>query len=569
MEYFRILNLIKEPFSNSPEPEFFYQSPQHVECLQKLELAVRLHRGLNVVIGDVGTGKTTLCRQLIRKFADDKEIESHLLLDPHFSKPIEFLRAIAEMFTGEKYEIHGVTEWQLREKIKKYLFDRCISNRKLIVLIVDEGQKVPDFCIEIMREFLNYETNEHKLLQIVIFAQREFGQMLRQHRGFADRINVQYDLGPLNFKDSKSMIRFRLEKASEAGRSNVEFSYPALRAIYKATEGYPRKIVSLCHQIILALIIQNKTRAGWRLVRSCVYRNAPEIPKRISWANVGVLAGLLVILFFVIATPDMVGTFDIMKSMSLETPISSQALSYSPEVVDTENNAAVTASRETNKLNKEAQEEFSYEKETLIAGDGTMETGNVLHADGAGATFTHDEEADEIMSEFQEEKIVPDIRYPEILGQLTIEKKNIIWFMIQDVYGVCDARHLKLVSEVNPHIRNLNSVFAGDRINFPSITAESEMRSNYCTVQIEEKGNLHEAYALLKSSDMNNLPDLSLLSYWTSQGGLRFALVLKERFSDELSARKAIDKLPLTLSSKTKVIKGWKKGTVFFTDTII
>ncbi|MBN2686747.1 MAG: AAA family ATPase, partial [Deltaproteobacteria bacterium] len=68
MEYFKILNLIKEPFSNSPEPEFFYDSPQHVNCLQNLEMAIRLRRGLNVIVGEVGTGKTTLCRRLINQF---------------------------------------------------------------------------------------------------------------------------------------------------------------------------------------------------------------------------------------------------------------------------------------------------------------------------------------------------------------------------------------------------------------------------------------------------------------------------------------------------------------------
>ncbi|MGA9478193.1 MAG: hypothetical protein WBV21_10450, partial [Desulfobacterales bacterium] len=81
MEYFSIVNLEREPFSNSPDPEFFYGSHQHLECLQKLELALRLRRGLNVIIGDVGTGKTTLCRQLIRRFAKSKEFETHLVLD--------------------------------------------------------------------------------------------------------------------------------------------------------------------------------------------------------------------------------------------------------------------------------------------------------------------------------------------------------------------------------------------------------------------------------------------------------------------------------------------------------
>jgi len=82
MEYFKLLNLDKEPFSNSPDPDYFFKSRQHNECLQKLELSLRLRRGLNVVIGEVGTGKTTLCRQMIKKFSRDEQFETHLILDP-------------------------------------------------------------------------------------------------------------------------------------------------------------------------------------------------------------------------------------------------------------------------------------------------------------------------------------------------------------------------------------------------------------------------------------------------------------------------------------------------------
>src|SRR5512137_2636819 len=116
MDYFKILNLKKEPFSNSPEPEFFYQSVKHLGCLQKLELAVRLRRGLSVVVGDVGTGKTTLCRQLILQFAlteeDVKQIETHLLLDPSFTNTLEFLSTVAMTFgiTGSE---GGDSEWRI------------------------------------------------------------------------------------------------------------------------------------------------------------------------------------------------------------------------------------------------------------------------------------------------------------------------------------------------------------------------------------------------------------------------------------------------------------------------
>jgi len=126
MDYFRIIHLIKEPFSNSPDPEYFFQSRQHVDCLQKLELALRLRRGLNVVVGDVGTGKTTLCRQLIRRFAGEDDCETHLILDPHFSSSSEFLATVAEMFAGAK-PTPDANDWQLKEIIKKHIFKKGVK----------------------------------------------------------------------------------------------------------------------------------------------------------------------------------------------------------------------------------------------------------------------------------------------------------------------------------------------------------------------------------------------------------------------------------------------------------
>jgi general secretion pathway protein A len=100
MDYFSILDLKREPFSNSPDPAFFYPSAQHTACLQQLELAIRLRRGLNVVIGHVGTGKTTLCREMIRRLDSDDTISTCLMLDPGMHSDSAFLSAVVEQLTG-------------------------------------------------------------------------------------------------------------------------------------------------------------------------------------------------------------------------------------------------------------------------------------------------------------------------------------------------------------------------------------------------------------------------------------------------------------------------------------
>ena len=244
MEYFSILNLNKEPFSNSPDPDFFH-SRQHLDCLQKLELSLRLRRGLNVIIGDVGTGKTTLCRQIIRRFAVKEDIDTHLILDPHFLNATEFLATVTKMLLGKKPPV-GSNEWQLKEYIKQHLFQRGVDQNKTTVLIIDEGQKIPAFCLEILREFLNYETNDYKLLQIIIFAQREFENTVRKYPNFADRINLYHLLKPLTYRDTRLMIKFRLEKSRNTGNKLYLFTLPALWTVYRISGGYPRRIIYLC-----------------------------------------------------------------------------------------------------------------------------------------------------------------------------------------------------------------------------------------------------------------------------------------------------------------------------------
>ncbi len=281
MDYFTILNLRREPFSNTPDPELFYPSRNHVECLQRIEMAIRLKRGLNVVIAEVGTGKTTLCRQLIQQIsttAGNEMIDLHLILDPSFSSSGEFLSVIAGYFglirCGEN--IVDRSDWQLKESIKNYLLTKGVEEGKITALLIDEGQKLPDFCLEILREFLNCETNDRKLLQIVIFAQNEFRKKIDAQANFADRINLCYSLTPFGFRETCRMIKYRIDETSGNGAGRVLFTLPGLFAVYRATGGYPRAINMLCHHVMLALIIQNRVKAGWSLVHSCAGRLATK-----------------------------------------------------------------------------------------------------------------------------------------------------------------------------------------------------------------------------------------------------------------------------------------------------
>ncbi len=102
MSYLELLNLTREPFSNSPDPDAYYRTPTHEACLHRLEIAIRLRRGLNVVLGEVGTGKSTLCRCLLRALGGEERMDVFLLLDPGFEDADAFVRHLCELLTGQR-----------------------------------------------------------------------------------------------------------------------------------------------------------------------------------------------------------------------------------------------------------------------------------------------------------------------------------------------------------------------------------------------------------------------------------------------------------------------------------
>ena len=591
MDYFSILNLKQEPFSNSPDPDFFFHSREHQECLQKLELSIILRRGLNVIIGDVGTGKTTLCRQLIRRFARRDEITTHLILDPLFVDAHELLTAVGKMLMGPKTKL-GSNEWQIKEQIKQFLFKSGVKEDKTTVLIIDEGQKIPVFCLEILREFLNYETNEFKLLQIIIFAQKEFENTIKKYANFADRINLYHYLKPLSFRDTRMMIKFRLEKSKEANKKIEIFSYPALLKIYRITEGYPRKIINLCHHCILAMIVQNRSKVTSALVRSCIKRAFPKEPRR--WkgaiaAAAAVVFAAFILLSFHFRVPDK------LRAMWPDTVTASQSESQqieqtmaadgsdtaaevkdqqnTPQVADTETESEATLAAETEPTAADSRSSVSESDSpakteqiaSLSPGPGAADsddTGPVESTQAGGHKAALDRPEPEPQKEIQPvERSAP---YGPMLGNLTLKRNDTLSRVIQQVYGNYNSRYFRSLILANPVIDDPDRVDVGQTIYLPAIPV-SVGPSNQTAwwIQIAEKDNLQAAFDYLRNYPENE-PAVRMIPYWNNQEGNRFAIILKAHFSDEDSARQQLSQLPTELISQGRVLSRWEKNTVFF-----
>lgn len=278
MSYYEALGLFKEPFSTSPDPNFFFRSSSHVQALNRAEIAIRLRRGLSLIIGDVGTGKTTLARTLLSQFQQEEGFLFHMVLDPGFESEYQFLQHLCRMF-----EVRPAFKSALdcREAIEHYLYQKGVAEGFTIVLVIDEGQKLSLDMLENLRVLLNYETNEYKLLQVVLFSQMELLPRIRRIRNFLDRVALKYIINPLDEQETAAMIRFRLE---QAGLTNglVLFTPEAARAIYHATQGYPRKIAMVCHHALEALVMYEKPVVDETMIQELVSHESRWTPDHIA-----------------------------------------------------------------------------------------------------------------------------------------------------------------------------------------------------------------------------------------------------------------------------------------------
>lgn len=253
MSYYRIFGLKEEPFSTSPDPELFYESSEHKEALLRMEIAIKLKRGLSVILGDVGSGKTTLARKLCGIFSDKSRYEFGIILDPSPTQEAEFLSAVANAFG---IQAGATTAFGYRKAIESYLFQKGVDEGKTVMLLIDEAQKL-DFCtIESLRTLLNYETNKFKLLQLVLLGQMELLPMVSQVKNFWERIAMRYVINPLSRDEAQEMIEFRLKQAGYCSVAPL-FDIGALDAIYHYTQGCPRRICHLCHDALEMIVMRD------------------------------------------------------------------------------------------------------------------------------------------------------------------------------------------------------------------------------------------------------------------------------------------------------------------------
>ncbi len=244
--YENYYNLAGQPFQNTPNPRFFFETDQHKEALAKLEYTVKNRRGFALVTGEVGSGKTTLTRTLMRRLDHDSRVA---LINNTRVTASELLRLIAKDFDIAVSDHADKAE--ILSKLKDFVQQQYNLGRNVVV-ILDEGQCMSIDEFEELRLLTNLESETDKLIQLLILGQPEMRETLRHPRlkPLIQRIALYCHLKPLTFVEMTRYIAFRLVRASK-DKPNVDFSKHALDAIYQRSGGIPRLINLICDNALL------------------------------------------------------------------------------------------------------------------------------------------------------------------------------------------------------------------------------------------------------------------------------------------------------------------------------
>ncbi len=261
MSYEQFYHLREQPFSNTPDPRFFFEVPQHAEVLARIMHAVNTMKGLAVVVGDVGTGKTTLARRMLDQL-DDDHYESALLVIIHSAITSEWLlRKIASQLGVEQVADDKVS---ILSQIYQCLVELHQTGRKAVVLIDEANMLQQQEVMEELRGFLNLEVPGSKLITFILFGLPNLETTLALDPPLVQRVAVKCRLTPLKPETVKAYIRHRLRIA---GATRELFSEEVLSQIASESQGIPRLINTIGDNVLLEGYLLKKEKIDVQLVR--------------------------------------------------------------------------------------------------------------------------------------------------------------------------------------------------------------------------------------------------------------------------------------------------------------
>ena len=298
--YIQFYGLSERPFSNVPDTTFLFKSRQYLDAYNQLLYGVHAKQGFMALVGDVGTGKTTLCRSLLH--ALEGQMETALIFNP----PDTSTALLKTILQDLGQQASGVSKKELLDSLNAYLLQSSARSRG-VVIIIDEAQNLSSEVLEEIRLLSNLETEKEKLLQIILSGQTELLKKLSKTtlRQLYQRIAVWAYLKPLTRKDVSHYIYHRLVKAGSNG--SITFTRRSLDKISHSSGGLPRTINLICDKALLAGYVAQKKKITGRMVQEAIKNSSvervPAVSMRVNAAYTLTLGIIISALFLGMLAP--------------------------------------------------------------------------------------------------------------------------------------------------------------------------------------------------------------------------------------------------------------------------
>ncbi|KPK00559.1 MAG: hypothetical protein AMJ60_00840 [Desulfobacterales bacterium SG8_35] len=455
MDYLNSIQCKKEPFAAQIGEDFFLGQPVR-DSLERLVHSIRLGAGLHIVTGEAGTGKTTLVRHLADKFRSEKNTLVLTADNPQFSNLQQFLTFLAGAFKASTPP-PGTDNKKQQEEFNTFFLQQCEQDKKNVLLLIDNGHTLPDFCLHALAGLYDYHADCRRLLQTVICGEAPVQKKITSIKTLNSKVVFSISLKAFSFKETKEFISFHLKQAAANPDSPPAlFSAASQWAIYRLTQGLPQQILDLCHFIVLTLVIENRKRADWFMTLRCANLLIPRRAKKLQLIRIGSLSSLIVLMLVFGLWSKQIQD---LAAPGLRQPAKpTVARKAPPPASSIKQEAGVPPPGEKKRAAETPPEKVA----AIVEEEAAPEAAPVEPA----AQAPEPEPAEDIAA----------IITPAIKEKRDVLPGDTFLVMIQKVYG---PGHLKphfieQVIAANPHLKNPDNLAVGDEVFFPVLTAGAE-----------------------------------------------------------------------------------------------
>ena len=488
--YCDFFGFAEKPFDVTPDPKYLYLSPNHEEILASLVYGIQERRGFITIVGEVGTGKTTLLNAVLERFDQSTQVAFIFNTGMTFE---QMLNSVLFDF-GLTKPGESLSKVEAIQRLNDFAIQQLAGGGN-VVLIIDEAQNLDSGSMENLRLLSNLETHKHKLIQIILSGQPELVAKLNQHelRQLAQRISLKRYVLPLSEKETYEYIQYRLSIADF--KSSELFDRRAQKLIWEYSQGIPRKINILCDNALLIGYVEEQKRISAGVVEEAIKdlswspfgeshqlsaaisieERSSQTKKKLPQRWIAMAAGLVFAVCLIFAVGLYLGhsglilrrDASVVSNDGLQADITSQTES-SEDISDTVRQVAPV------------QTQTNWANEIASAAEGKTESADT----SAGEPISHHLEPVAMSPEATKKKtafdppLVPEepdkalMSQPQVVAVervVVVEKGDTLGTLIEEAYETYNEKILRSVLQQNPEIRNPDRISVGQIIRLPQI----------------------------------------------------------------------------------------------------